>query len=282
MLFRYAVCASEGAALKEPVLYRGSYPDAFEYVRSIGGQGVEVHVRNAATADRDALHRASEKTGVAVSGVATGLAKRVDGLSLVDDDPVRRAEAVSRVKGHIDLAEEFGCTVVIGSMRDNIPSPERREETLTRLYEGMVECAEYISGKNCSIVFEAINRYENNYFNTAEETAAFVDRIGSPQIRVLLDTFHMNIEERDMSAAIRLLGDRLGHFHLADNNRWYPGQGTIDFRASLLALHEIGYKGYLSCEYLPLPDEKTAAAKGLAYMLALDSALETALAGAPA
>ena len=272
-MFQYSVCASEGAALHEPVLFRGSYPDAFAYAKSFGFTGIEIHLRDASCIDHDALRRSSEETGVRIAAIATGLAKRIDGLSLISDDPEMRKTAVERIKGHLDLAAEYGCPVVIGSMRDNIPSPALREQSLTRLEEAMRACLDYISGKSCSIVFEAINRYENNYFNTAAETLDFVDRIGSPQLKVLLDTFHMNIEEQNMADAIRLLGDKLGHIHFADNTRHYPGHGTIDYASVLRALRQIDYRGLVSMEYLPLPDEATATRVGFDYIRALEQAV---------
>jgi sugar phosphate isomerase/epimerase len=111
-------------------------------------------------------------------------------------------------------------------------------------------------------VLEAINRYENNYLNSSEETSAFVERIGSPKVQVLLDTYHMNIEERDNAVAIRTAGPRLRHFHISDNNRRYPRDGQIDFSKILKALQEIEYGGWLSMEYLPAPNELEAARRG--------------------
>ena len=116
-MLNYAICASEGAALHEPVLFRGSYTDAFAYAGGLGYKGLEIHLRDAAAADAGALAQASAATGVRVAAVATGLAKRVDGLSLIDDDKAGRRAAVQRLKGHLDLAARFGCTVIIGSMR---------------------------------------------------------------------------------------------------------------------------------------------------------------------
>lgn len=274
-MFHYSVCASEGAALHEPVLFRGSYPDAFVFAKSLGMKGVEIHLRDASCVDRDALRRSSEETGVCVSAIATGLAKRIDGLSLISDDADMRRAAVERIKGHLDLAAEYGCPVVIGSMRDNIPEPALREQCLSRLEEAMLACVDYIAGKSCSIVFEAINRYENNYFNSAAETLEFIERIGSPQVKVLLDTFHMNIEEQNMADAIRLLGDQLGHIHFADNTRRFPGHGSIDFAAVMRALQQIDYQGWVSMEFLPLPDEDTAIRTGINYIRALESAIST-------
>jgi len=261
-MWRYCFCASEGASEREPVLFRGPYPDAFAFARELGYDGVEIHLRDAANLDAQLLRRQSERYGVAVAAIATGLARRVDGLSLVDPDDAGRRAAIDRVKGHVDLAAQFGCPVVIGSMRDNVPSPDRREWVLGRLADALRQLSDHIAGRDCFLVLEAINRYENNYLNTSAETTAFVQRVAAPGIRVLLDTFHMNIEERDNGEAIRTAGARLGHFHIGENTRWHPGQGQIDFTGILKALQAIRYSGWISMEYLPKPDEREAARKG--------------------
>jgi sugar phosphate isomerase/epimerase len=113
------------------------------------------------------------------------------------------------------------------------------------------------------IYLEAINRYENNYLNTAQETLEYIAPLDASHVKVHLDTFHMNIEEANMRKAVLSCGDRLGYFHVADNNRYYPGAGAIDFGAVLAALDEAGYDGYVSLECLALPDAETAAQKAI-------------------
>jgi len=273
-MFRYSVCVSKGAALHEPVLFRGDYSDAFTFARDLGVGGIEIHLRDAKTdVDRAKLLECSQKTGIAIAGIATGLAKRIDGLSLISDDQEVRKAAVERIKGHLELASDYGCAVIIGSMRDNIPGADKKPLCMSRLRDAMLACADFIEDKNCFIVFEAINRYENNYFNTAAETMDFVDTLGSDKVKVLLDTFHMNIEESSMEDAITLLGDKLGHIHFADNTRRYPGSGALNFQRIMNALNSIHYQNWVSMEYLPIPDELSSAQKGFSYLREAENAV---------
>jgi sugar phosphate isomerase/epimerase len=264
-MWKYAFCAAHEAEIQEPVLFRGRPEESFAYARDLGYDGVELHVRDAAEVDADKLRLQSDQCGVGVAALATGLAKRVDGLSLVDGDETRRRAAIARVRGHLDLAAQFGCPVIIGSMRGNIPSPDRREWIMARLTDALRQLAEYISKKDCYVLLEAVNRYENNYLNTCAETIAFIERVGSPKIQLLLDAYHMNIEECDNAAAIRTAGARLGHFHISENTRRYPGDGQMDFTKILKALREIKYAGWLSMEYLPKPNELEASRKGVEF-----------------
>lgn len=268
-MLQVAFCASENAAMQEPVLFRGRLDQSFSLAKKLGYDGVELHIRDASEIDTQALFRQNETTGIKVAAIGTGLAARVDGLSLADKNETGRRQAIERVKGCLDLADHFGCCVILGSLRGNVPFGGEKSEVVTRLRYSMLELGNYIEQKNCSLVLEVINRYENNYFNTVRETSVFLEALDLDCVKMHLDTFHMNIEEADMFEAIRESGSRLGHFHLADNTRWYPGHGRIDFRSVLKSLSQIRYNGWISMECLPKPTELEAAEKGLAYIRTL-------------
>jgi D-psicose/D-tagatose/L-ribulose 3-epimerase len=88
---------------------------------------------------------------------------------------------------------------------------------------------------------EVLNRFEGYLLNTCEECVKFVDEVGTDAVKVMLDTFHMNIEETDIADAIRTAGNLLGHFHTGECNRMVPGRGKIPWREIGAALREIGY-----------------------------------------
>lgn len=95
---------------------------------------------------------------------------------------------------------------------------------------------------------EIVNRFEHFLLNTAHEGIAYVDAIGSPNVKLLLDAFHMNIEEDSMGAAILSVGDRLGHFHIGETNRKPPGQGRMPWDEMAQALKKINYQGRVVME----------------------------------
>jgi len=115
-------------------------------------------------------------------------------------------------------------------------------------------------------VLEPINRYETTLINNVEQGLALIETVGAGNFGLLLDTFHMNIEEPVIEDSIRACGDRIFHFHVADSNRWYPGAGHLDFKSILDTLFATGYQGYVSGEFMPLPDADTSAERGLAYL----------------
>jgi sugar phosphate isomerase/epimerase len=108
------------------------------------------------------------------------------------------------------------------------------------------------------LLVEPINRYETNFINTAQDGIELIEAIGHPCVKLLLDTFHMNIEEIDPCITIRKAAKHLGYVHFADSNRQAPGRGHINFQAIADVLAEIGYRGFINAEILPIPDDEQA------------------------
>lgn len=109
------------------------------------------------------------------------------------------------------------------------------------------------TAEDCGVTYcvEAVNRFETCVINTAREALDYVAEIDSPNIGVLLDTYHMNIEEPSIGGAIRLVGDKLTSFHTGENNRSAPGRGHLDWTEIFGALKEIGYQGRIISEPFP-------------------------------
>jgi sugar phosphate isomerase/epimerase len=105
---------------------------------------------------------------------------------------------------------------------------------------------------------EAINRYETPLLNTARDVVALIEEERLAATGLLLDTFHMNIEEASMAETIRKYISRIAHFHIADSNRWPPGHGHLKVEDSLRLLEALGYDGWVSAETLPKPDNARA------------------------
>ena len=116
------------------------------------------------------------------------------------------------------------------------------------------------------LALEPINRYETTLINNAAQGLELIERVGADNFGLLLDTFHMNIEEPDIEASIRQCGAHIFHFHVADSNRWYPGAGHLDFKSILKMLFDTGYPGWVSGEFLPKPDAESAAREGIAFL----------------
>jgi D-psicose/D-tagatose/L-ribulose 3-epimerase len=119
---------------------------------------------------------------------------------------------------------------------------------LERSARGVKEISKVAEDYGITYCLEIVNRFEHFLLNTAAEGVAFVDAIGSPNVKLLLDAFHMNIEEDSIGAAITSVGDRLGHFHIGETNRKPPGQGRMPWDEIAQALKKINYQGRVVME----------------------------------
>jgi sugar phosphate isomerase/epimerase len=131
------------------------------------------------------------------------------------------------------------------------------------------ECCRYAEERAVTLFLEAINRYEIDQNHTVEEVMRVIQSIGSGALRLLADTFHMNIEEVDLLGSLRRAAGYLGHVHLSDSNREAPGHGHLDISAILKTLGEIHFDGFLSFEVLPLPSSEQAAQDGFRLVKSL-------------
>lgn len=121
--------------------------------------------------------------------------------------------------------------------------PMDKEKDTERAIQNMRKLSKVAEACDVTLGMEVLNRYEGYMMNTCEEALRFIDAVGSSHVKVMLDTFHMNIEEDNMAAAIRLAGDKLGHLHLGEQNRRVPGKGSMPWQEIGQALRDINYQG---------------------------------------
>ena len=247
-----------------PFVCEGDPVSGIEAAARLGYDGVELHFTDPLAANAEEIRTALRRTGLGVTALGTGRAYVNDRLSITDADEAGRLAAVRRLEQFIALAGQFGAKVIIGCMRGNLSKPEELPAALERLGRSMAHLDEAAGREGVEIVFEPINRYENNFLCTMADISGFVRTHGLKHTGLLIDTFHMNIEEADLSASILACAPEIKYVHLADSNRRYPGQGHLDLVGVLGTLRRIGYDGVLSAECLPLPTKQEAAAGWLA------------------
>jgi sugar phosphate isomerase/epimerase len=218
---------------------------------------VELAVRDPDQLDFDFLASILKEHNLPVPAIGTGQAYVEEHLSFTDPKKEIRDRAVQRIKSHALVAKQLQALVIIGLIRGKIDPSLSRESAEAYLVEALQECAS--SCPDVRFAIEPINRYETDLLNDVQGSLRFLERIGKDNVGLLLDTFHMNIEECSLTESIRLARKSLFHFHVADSNRWYPGAGHIDFRSVLATLDEINYSGFVSAEILPMPDPDSAA-----------------------
>ncbi|MBQ4062065.1 MAG: sugar phosphate isomerase/epimerase [Christensenellaceae bacterium] len=258
--------ATEPLSPAAPVIFKGNLYDIIDKSKAIGYDGIELQLRDPEKIDGDALKEYCKKTNMEISAIATGLEYTLSGLSMIDDDEQKRLKMREKLFLDVELAEKLECPVIIGCVRGNIPAFKDKQVYLERFREEMLLLSDKAAKHSVTVVLEAINFYVNNYLNSVKQTCDFIDSLNRDNIKLHIDTHHMAIEEYNMLDAVRYAGDRIGYVHFTENNRMYPGAGSVDFWSIMQQLKEIDYKGYIALEIAPLPDEDTCAIKGLEYL----------------
>lgn len=232
----------------------GHLDNDLERISELEYEGVELGITDPKTVSVDEITEKLDDNQLELSALTTGQAYGIEGISLTEKDPGKRKMARERLKAHIDFAYNFDHTpVIIGSLRGD----GKDEPPFRWLKDNLAKVASYAEEQGVKLAFEPLNRYESSLVNNVEEALEVIEAVNSPELGVLFDTFHANIEEASIAESIELVAEKLVYVHLADSNRWAPGYGHIDFDALLSTLERVGYDGFCSLESLPKPDRES-------------------------
>lgn len=266
---KLSIVLSTQPAQFQAVAFKGDLAGNIARIASWGYDGVEVAVRQPELLDVDGLLALAAQHGLAIPAIGTGQAWGEEGLSYTDPDEAIRQAAIVRTLAHIPLAARTGAVIIIGLLRGIVRPGVDHAQAMCWLVSALQECCRAAAQQGVRIALEPINRYETTLINNVAQGLDLLARIGADNMGLLLDTFHMNIEEPQLADSIRACGDRIFHFHVADSNRWYPGAGHLDFTRILEALDATCYQGWVSGEFMPQPDGETAAQKAIAHLRGL-------------
>lgn len=173
------------------------------------------------------------------------------GTDITSANPEVRAAGVDYLRRCVEVTAELGASQLSGviyGMHGKRPLSRPREREWAWSAECLGRIAEQAAAAGIAIGIEPVNRYESPLVNTCEQAIRLADMIGAANVRVHLDTYHMNIEEKSWAEPVRLAGDRLCHFHLCENDRGIPGTGLVDWEELFGALGELRYDGYAGLE----------------------------------
>ncbi len=194
------------------------------------------------------LKKLADEEGIELT-YSLGLDPTYDVSSL---DEIVRAGGVTYLQRIIGQIEKMDGTLLSGVSYAGWGTPDCILTDKKAYWDNSIKSMRSIikTAEDCGVTYcvEAVNRFETCLINTAAEALSYVAEIDSPNIGVLLDTYHMNIEENSIGDAIRLVGDKLTSFHTGENNRTAPGKGHLDWDEIFKALSDINYKGRIICE----------------------------------
>ena len=263
---KLSIVLSTHAAQFQAVAFKGDFEANIAKIAGYGYEGVELAIRDPKLVNPDELAAVISQHHLGTPAIGTGQAWGEERLSFTSADPQVRRAAIERIKSHIPLAARFQAVIILGLIRGITPAGQTRQQSLAYLVEALQECAAAAAPLGVRYALEPLNRYETDLIHSVADGLDLIERVGADNFGLLLDTFHMNIEEPSIEASIRRCGERIFHFHVADSNRWYPGAGHLDFRRILTTLFDTGYTGFVSGEFMPQPDADTSAQRAIAYL----------------
>ena len=216
-------------------------------LKAAGFDGVELPILDPAAFQADAIGREFDRLGLARTAVANVPA----GTSLASSDAAARQRARDHVAGCIRAARDFGATVLAGPMYTPVgflTGVRRTPEEWKWAVDSWQQLAPVVDAAGLEIGIEPLNRFETYFLNTAADAARLCEAIGSPRIGILLDTFHANIEEKAIGAALRAAAPHLKHIHISENDRGVPGSGHVAWGEFFGVVAELGYDRWLTIE----------------------------------
>lgn len=204
-------------------------------------------------------------------GVSTCAAMGPD-RDLVHPDPAIQRSGMEYIRGCIDATEALGATNLVGPIYSAVgrtwqATADERARDIDLLVKNLGELAHYAGAHGVVLCIEPLNRFETSLINLAAQAIEVVDRVDHPCCKIMLDTFHMNVEEKSLGAAIRAVGPRLHHLHACENDRGAPGSGNVTWQDVKQGLVDIGYDGPVVIESF------TAKVKSIARAAAIWRAL---------
>jgi D-psicose/D-tagatose/L-ribulose 3-epimerase len=216
-------------------------------VREHGLEGFEIPMFDPGTPPVSAIRRAFESADLECTVCATLPA----GINPISPDASVRAKSLAHLFRCIETSAEFGAHLIGGPLFAPIGYLPGRRRTIDE-WNWAIECfqelGEILDANEVTLSIEPVNRSETFFLMTAADARSLCDAISHPRVGVTIDTFHANIEEKNIANAMRSLGHCLRHVHASENDRGLLGSGHVDFPSIVTALQEIAYDGYLMIE----------------------------------
>ena len=242
-----------------PFVFWDDLPAACRIAKALGFDAVEVFPPAPDAVNPAELRTLLNDNGLALAAVGTGAGWVKHRLHLCLADAAARTKARDFIRSIIDFAGPFGAPAIIGSMQGRHGDGVDAWTAHAHLADALNDLGEHALQYGVPLLYEPLNRYETNLVNTVDAGVKMLNSLGTRNVKLLADLFHMNIEEQDIAAAIRAGKDHIGHVHFVDSNRRAAGMGHLDYAPIAAALKEIGYDGFASAEALAYPDSDAAA-----------------------
>jgi 5-keto-L-gluconate epimerase len=234
--------------LPDPATYRdwSEFDGDLACMKQAGYDAVELQIADPALFDEERVRRSLDRVGFAMCAFQTGSTYASRGNCLCTPDEAVRCRTIDLLCSFVDLAARWNAVIVFGSLQGRLRDEPDRQAGAARIRDALHEVGWWATQRCATIAFEPVNHGEVGFHNTIAEAAALVRGLDMPGVRLMIDTFHMNIEERDVLAPLTDIRDLLTHVHLSETNRDILGTGHWPTAGFFARLAESGFNGYCS------------------------------------
>jgi len=216
-------------------------------IKAAGFDGVEISLFNPAAYAASAIRTGLEQNALECT-VCSVLSPDV---SMISEDAATRRRSRTHMRDCVKRVAEVGAKILAGPLYSPVgylPGRRRTEDEWSWAVEAYRDLGPVLAEYGVTVAIEPLNRFETYFLNTAADAVRLCDEIGHPNVGILFDTFHANIEEKDVARAYRTVARHLKHVHTCENDRGTPGTGHVDWPGVFAALREMEYDGWLTIE----------------------------------
>jgi sugar phosphate isomerase/epimerase len=234
--------------LPDPATYAdwGELEGDLACMKRAGYDAVEFQIAAPSQCQEDRLRRSLETVGYTMCAFQTGSTYYSRGNCLCTADEAVRQRTIELLKSFVELAARWNSVIIFGLLQGQLTDEADRLTATARIRAAVREVGQYATEQGAVLAVEPVNHLQVGFHDTIAEVADLVHSLDLPGVRMMVDTFHMNIEEKDMLAPLRDIRDILAHVHLSDSNHGVLGAGHWPTAAFLRELEQVGYRGYCS------------------------------------
>ncbi len=244
------------------------FSELCEFLNSLNYDGVELSLLEPEKINAEMINDIKDSYNLKISAIGTGSTYIRFGYSLGHQNEHMRESAIQRIQTYLDFAQRIQSKVIIGLIRGRFNSESSLKKEKNYIKSSLKECCRMAENNGVLLLFEPINRFEIDSYNTISESLNLIDEIGSNNLKLLIDSFHTYLEEDPgyIWDYLEEITQNVAHIHLADCTRRAPGTGHFDFRTFLNIFKKSGYDGFASIETIMKPSFEDVAKESSEYL----------------
>lgn len=239
-----------------------------QFLKSLNYDGIELSLLEPEKIDVKKLTEISESYEIKIPALGTGSTYIRFGYSLGNSQESLRKKAIERIDKYIEFARETQAKVIIGLIRGRYKHDSNPQKERLNIMSSLRECCSLAENSDVQLVFEPINRFEVDSYNSISESIELIEKLGSDNMKLLVDSFHIYLEEDPayIWEYLKKIVHHVGHIHLADTTRRAPGSGHFDFKTFLTIFKNHGYNEFTSIETIMKPSFELIAKNSSEYL----------------